>query len=379
MSDQHSSHSTSPGSAPASSHSSSQDRSTGPSSTDPVAGLTPLGWDARVEASLAGVPAGLSPARVVRVERGGCVLALADGDHPARSEADLAVGDWVAARRVSDTLVVETVVPRWSQLARRNAEGLTQVLAANVDLVLVTAPADHLSLARVERETVLAWDSGAQPVVLLTKSDLAEPGLVGELGGRLVGTEVIPTSSTSGEGVEQVRELLGPNRTAVLLGPSGAGKSSLVNALLGTERLAVSHVRAGDRRGRHTTTARQLLTLPTGGVVIDMPGLRSLSLAGSDGEGIAHTFSDIEDLAEGCRFADCRHEYEPGCAVTAALDGGELDAHRVANYRKLQRELDYQSRRDDPVARREAERVWKMRTKASRQLFRERAQRSDRG
>lgn len=335
--------------------------------------LASLGWDGRVEARLAEVATGGLPGRVVRVERGGCVLALADGDHAARSAVAVAVGDWVGARWCGCDLVVEAVAPRWSQLTRRDPQGLTQILAANIDIVFITAPADRLSAARVERETVVAWDSGAQPVVLLTKLDLADPGLVGQLRTRLVGVDVIATSTVTGAGVDQVADALRPCRTAVLLGPSGAGKSSLVNRLLGVDRLAVADVRDGDRRGRHTTSVRQLLGVPTGGVVIDTPGLRSLALAG--GDGIANTFADVEALAAGCRFADCRHEQEPDCAVTAAADAGELDARRVANYHKLRRELDFQFRRDDPIARGEAERALKIRAKAARRLYRDRAER----
>jgi len=335
--------------------------------------LVPLGWDQQVAARLAGVAAGLLPGRVVRVERSACLVALPDGEYPARSAAAVAVGDWIGARRCEHDAVVEAVAPRWSQLTRRDPEGLTQILAANIDLVLVAAPADRLSAARVEREIAVAWDSGAQPVVLLTKLDLGESRLAEQLRTRLVGVDVIATSTVTGTGVDRVAALLRPGRTAVLLGPSGAGKSSLVNLMLGTERLAVGDVRGGDRRGRHTTSARQLLAVPTGGVLIDTPGLRSLSLAG--GEGLASTFADIEELAAGCRFADCRHGQEPGCAVTAAVEAGQLDARRLANYHKLQRELDFQARRDDPIARSEAERKWKIRAKAARQLNRSRKNR----
>ncbi len=341
-----------------------------------VPALTSLGWDSRVEAGLAELADGALPGRVVRVERGGCVLGLAEGDHAARSTAAVAVGDWVGARRRGSDLLVEAVAPRWSQLTRRDPEGLTQILAANIDIVFIAAPADRLSAARVERETVVAWDSGAQPVVLLTKLDLADPALETQLRARLVGVEVIATSTVTGAGMDQVAETLRPSRTAVLLGPSGAGKSSLVNGLLGAERLSVADVRHGDRRGRHTTSVRQLVVVPTGGVVIDTPGLRSLALAG--GEGLATTFADVEALAARCRFADCRHELEPDCAITAAVEAGGLDGRRVASYHKLRRELDFQVRRDDPLARSEAERLLKIRAKAARRLFRERADRQER-
>ncbi|MBT8226795.1 MAG: ribosome small subunit-dependent GTPase A [Dactylosporangium sp.] len=344
-------------------------------SADPTPPLAALGWDTRVEALLADIDGGPHPGRVVRVERGACMVALADGTHPARATVTPAVGDWVATHRCGDDLLVDAIAPRWSQLTRRDPEGRTQILAANIDLVCITAPADRLSPARVERETVVAWDSGAQPLVLVTKCDLAAPGLITELRTRLCGVDIIATSTVTGEGVDQVADALRPCHTAVLLGPSGAGKSSLANILLGADLLDTTDVRPGDRRGRHTTSVRHLLAVPTGGVLIDTPGLRGLALAG-DGEGLAFAFADIEALAEGCRFTDCRHDREPGCAVTAAVDTGALDARRVANYHKLQRELDFEIRKDDPIARGEAERVWKIRAKASRQFFRDRAQRS---
>jgi len=213
----------------------------------------------------------------------------------------------------------------------------------------------------------MAWDSGARPVVLVTKADVAAPQQVDELRARLACIDVIATSAFTGAGLLEVGALLQPCRTAVLLGPSGAGKSSLVNALLGERRMVTGDVRAEDHRGRHTTTSRQLLVVPTGGVLIDTPGLRSLALAG-DGAGVAATFEDIADLATGCRFGDCGHLTEPGCAVMAAIAGGRLDAGRLASYRKLQREIGFEARRDDPLARRQAARVWKANTRAMRNL-----------
>ena len=217
----------------------------------------------------------------------------------------------------------------------------------------------------------MGWDSGARPVVLLTKYDLAPDGLEDELRNRVLGVDVIVTSTVTGEGVDDVRAQLQPARSGVLLGPSGAGKSSLANALLGGEQLATRAVRAHDHRGRHTTAARQLLVVPTGGVLIDTPGLRSLALAMDHG-GVAATFPDIEELATQCRFADCRHDQEPGCAVLAAVEAGILEPDRLASYRKLSRELEYEARRDDPVAANETLRTWKARTKAMRRLYRER-------
>ena len=280
------------------------------------------------------------------------------------------VGDWVRVH-IDDTSTVTQVAPRWSELARRDPTGVTQVLAANVDLVLVAAPADRISFARVEREVAVGWDSGARPVVLLTKSDLDVDGVGIRLRDRLVGVDVLDVSAVSGDGAEAVAGLLRPTHTGVLRGPSGAGKSTLVNLMAGVAVAATGPVREADRRGRHVTTSRELRVLPAGGVLIDTPGLRSLSLPEDHG-GVAAAFPDIEEWAGNCRFRDCAHEQEPGCAVIAALEAGALDAARLDNYRKLRREGDFQRRRDDPVAAHEARMVWKQRAKAARRMFKER-------
>jgi ribosome biogenesis GTPase len=265
-----------------------------------------------------------------------------------------AVGDWVAAAGS----VVVAVVPQWSALTRADPAGNgLQVLAANVDVVAITAPADRLSPARVERELAAAWDSGAQPLVILTKADLADPTTAENLATRLVGADVIATSAATGAGVDEFRRRLQPCRTAVLLGPSGAGKSTLANALLGEDILATGDVRDGDRRGRHTTTSRQLVAVPGGGVLIDTPGLRSLALAGE--VEIGQAFPEIEALAGGCRFGDCTHTVEPGCAVIAAAGDGGLDPARLESYRKLQREMAAEARRTDPLARKAQLSEWK--------------------
>jgi ribosome biogenesis GTPase len=263
------------------------------------------------------------------------VATEADTERRVRAHVLPAVGDWVAVR--DDGLVV-AVADRWSELARRDPSGGHQVLAANVDVVFVTAPADRLSLARVEREAAIAWDGGARPVVLVTKCDLpAADDVVAAARDRLVGVDVIATSALTDAGLDDVAGELRPNRTAVLLGPSGAGKSSLTNALLSADVLPIGDVRAADHRGRHTTTSRQLLAVPGGGVVIDTPGLRSLSLPDDRG-GVAAAFPEIDELAAGCRFADCAHGSEPGCAVRAAEADGALDPARLASYLKLRAE-----------------------------------------
>jgi ribosome biogenesis GTPase len=309
--------------------------------------------------------AGFVPGRVVGVDRGWCRLATPDGER-ALPVPGTAVGDWAAI----DGDSIHEMLPRWSELGRLDPDGGRQVLASNIDVVLIAAPGDRLSSTRVERELVIAWDSGARPVVVLTKLDVAPPGAVAELAGRLGTVDLIATSSVAGSGLDEIRAVLVHPITAAFVGPSGAGKSTLINALLGEDRLAVGAVRDEDRRGRHTTTSRQLVPLPSGGSLIDMPGLRSLGTDASD-TAVAATFPDIDDLALGCRFADCAHEVEPGCAVNAAVAGGELDAGRLASYRKLVRETAFERARSDPVLRTEQARVWKTRSKEQRRLYRE--------
>jgi ribosome biogenesis GTPase len=262
-------------------------------------------------------------------------------------------------------------VPQWSALTRLDPDGATvQVLAANLDLVLVTAPADRLSPARVERELVAAWDSGAQPVVVLTKADVARPELADELRERLLGVDVLATSATTGEGVDDLLGRLRPSRTAVLLGPSGAGKSSLANRLLGADVLATGEVRADDHRGRHTTTSRQLVAVPGGGVLIDTPGLRSLALALGGHDSIEQVFPDVDALAAECRFRDCRHRQEPGCAVQGAIADGTLASARFASYEKLAAEEALLARRTTPLTRRATLAMWKARAKVGRENMR---------
>lgn len=341
--------------------------------------LADLGWSDRVLAlftshrevamqragatGVTGAPSASGvPARVTRVERSACLAVGPDGvERPLRAEPLPAVGDWV----VMADGAVRHVLPRSSALTRVDPDGAgVQILAANVDVVAVVTPADRSSPARVERELLLAWDSGAMPLVVVTKADLDTDGVAAALGARIAGVDVIAVSAATGSGVEALRSRLRPDRTAVLVGPSGAGKSTLANALLDDERLATGEVRDGDRRGRHTTTSRQLLAIPGGGVLIDTPGLRGLGLAGDVdvGEG----FPDIEALAARCRFSDCRHEREPGCAVTESIATGALDADRLRSFRKLAREVAAEQRRHDPIARQQERRVWKARTKDAR-------------
>jgi ribosome biogenesis GTPase / thiamine phosphate phosphatase len=326
--------------------------------------LAAYGWSDRVATLFHSEPAVTSgrTGRVTRVERG--AIAVIDGSGVERMCASTgvpAVGDWV----VVDGQRLAAVLPRWSCLDRRDPEtGRAQVLAANVDLVLVTVPGDRPNSARAERELLIAWESGARPMVVMTKADLATRGLLDEMADRLAGVDVIATSAETGAGVAEVAAILAPDLTGVLLGPSGAGKSRLTNALLGEQRQATGEVRADDRRGRHTTTSRQLLPLPGGGVIIDTPGLRSLGVL-SAGR-LDRAFPDIDALATGCRFADCAHDVEPGCAVIAAVVAGDLPRQRLASYNKLGREAAAERQRTDPLERRAVKRVWKQRTMDAR-------------
>ena len=315
--------------------------------------LVLYGWNERVAAWWASVERGeWRPGRVVRVERapgnqgftGAGIVRLSDGEVlAATNAAPPAVGDWVAVHAGDEEIaIIHALLPRWSALTRQDPgdENTEQVLAANVDVVLIVAPLDRLRVSRIERELLVAWESGATPMVVLTKADLDRKAAAraSDLTDRFRGTEVVLTSARTGAGLDALVAALQPNRTAVLFGPSGAGKSTLANALIGDDVLATGDVREGDHRGRHTTTTRQLIPLGRGGVLIDTPGLRSVGVWGGE-EGLAAAFADVEQFTEACRFRDCRHESEPGCAVTDAVARGELEAARVESYRKLHREV----------------------------------------
>jgi ribosome biogenesis GTPase / thiamine phosphate phosphatase len=267
-------------------------------------------------------------------------------------------------------------LPRRTALARKAAgRGVeAQVLAANLDTVFVVTSLNRdLNLRRVERYLSMVWESGARPVVLLTKADLrAEPAAaVAEVEARAPGVPVHAVSVVAGSGLAALREHLRPGESAALIGSSGVGKSTLLNWLLGADRLAVGAIRADDDRGRHTTTARQLLVLPDGGVVIDTPGLREVQLWESE-SGLAQAFDDLAALAARCRFRDCRHGGEPGCAVAAAVAAGSLARERLENHRKLAAEMRSLAARSDPHARREEKQRVKTLCKAQKRMYRDR-------
>ena len=313
--------------------------------------LADLGWDGSTS-----VPEGLEPARVIAQHRGALVVVAASGERVATVAGRLlhtddpppAVGDWVALA-LGD--VVHVVLPRQGALRRADPGGSTepQVLAANVDLALIVTGLDRdLNERRIERWLALALDSGVEPLLVLSKADLHDdPAEVALAWSERSGAAVLPISSRTGAGLAELGEKLAPGRTAVLLGSSGAGKSTLVNALLGEDRQATATVRASDDRGRHTTTRRELIVLPGGALLIDTPGLRLPRLwepAAVDGGG----FADLEVLALGCRFADCRHDGEPGCAVR-----GQVSEERLRNWEKLARERAWIEERRDAKSRSE--------------------------
>ncbi|TCC49601.1 ribosome small subunit-dependent GTPase A [Kribbella capetownensis] len=344
--------------------------------------LQALGLDSSTADYLSSVPAELVPGRVSRVDKGLATVLTEDG--PVRAswssallaaiasdhQAGPCTGDWAVLRHwPDDRMTVESLAPRRTAIVRAEVGGSSrgQVLAANVDVIaIVVGLVPEPNIVRIERFLALAWESGARPVVVLTKSDLVgdADALAEDVARAAPGADVLVCSATTGQGLESVQAVLDGDATVALLGSSGAGKSSLVNALAGVELLDVQDIRE-DGKGRHTSVRRELIVLPNGGVVIDTPGLRGIGLQES-GEGLAAAFPDITALAEQCKFKDCAHATEPGCAVRAALEDGTLPIRRFESWTKLQREAAFMARRNNLRLRAEAKKQWARQTKAYR-------------
>jgi ribosome biogenesis GTPase len=343
--------------------------------------LDELGWTPELAEEL---EPGLRPGRVAAAHRAAFDV-LCDGGAVVRTrlpgrmahfdDVDVAVGDWVG---LSDGLI-RRVLPRRSALVR-TAAGLTsrpQTLAANVDVAfVVTSLGPDLEPRRLERYLVTIWESGASPEIVLTKADRFDDDAVWEMVASVesvaLGVPVWIVSSVTGDGVDALRARVSAGRTAVLIGSSGVGKSTLVNRWLGSEVLATRETRADDDEGRHTTTSRQLLLLPGGGMVIDTPGIRELQLGVADSSSLDDAFADVEELAAECRFNDCAHRTEPGCAVRAALADGSLPHDRFASWQKLQRELRSIEVRTNARLRKEERKRWHQLTAEARTRTRHR-------
>ncbi|MCD8316211.1 MAG: ribosome small subunit-dependent GTPase A [Eggerthellaceae bacterium] len=318
---------------------------------------------------------GLMPGHVIKLDRGYPLVRLSDGEvlrceHATslvkENELRAVIGDEVEVfvPAEHDKAIIEEICPRRTELVRKDPteRALPQVMAANFDRIIVAQPLSEVNIHRLERELVLAFETGAYVTVVLTKADLAEDeAQVAEVRDRvhsIVGDEVdtLVVSSESPESVEAVRRLITPGTMAVLMGRSGVGKSSLVNLLVGHEVQQTGEVRQTDGKGRHTTVSREVIDLPGGGSVVDMPGIRGLGLWDAR-SGVDAAFADIAEAAKGCRFRDCRHEAEPGCAVRAAVEAGKISAERLNSYKSLMREIEDNNERREQARWMESEKA----------------------
>jgi ribosome biogenesis GTPase len=352
--------------------------------------LTRWGWNSYFEAFWRGADwENAAPARVIAQQRKFWRVAGEFGECWAEASGKLrfaadegaewpAVGDWVAAELHGEgaTAVIQEVLPRRSKFVRKSPgkKMEEQGIAANVDTALLVSALDgDFNPRRVERYLAQCWESGARPVIVLNKADACEGARAkaAEMERVAVGTAVCLVSAKTGQGFGELEGFLRPGHTLVLLGSSGVGKSTIANRLLGYAVQEVQPVRESDSRGRHTTTTRELFALPGGALLMDTPGLREMQLWDAE-DGVEQVFAEIDALAGRCRFGDCRHEGEPGCAVQAALDAGTLDPARLENRRKLMREQEFLRRKVDPEARQEQKEQWKQIHRAQRQKYQQR-------
>jgi ribosome biogenesis GTPase len=351
--------------------------------------LKSYGWNQFFENQFASISdEDLIPGRVIAQQRNSYTVKSEDGDLPAhiagkvryyaRGIEDLpAVGDWVALTRAGDgSARIERILDRQTQFVRKAPGDRTeqQVLAANVDAVFLVSGLDYdFNLRRIERYLVLANESGARPIIVLNKADLCENILqkMEEVKSVAPDIPIVAMSALYDQGLDAFEKYLPTRSTAVLLGSSGVGKSTIINHLMGVERQATQTVREDDSHGRHTTTHRELMMLRWGAMLIDTPGLRELQLWG-EAQSVQDTFQDITDLATLCRFSDCHHESEPGCAVKEALREGSLDQHRYESFIKLQREIAYLKRKEDPGEQRKTKEKWKKIHQANKQFYKTR-------
>ncbi|MFH1891780.1 MAG: ribosome small subunit-dependent GTPase A [Candidatus Zixiibacteriota bacterium] len=362
--------------------------------------INELGWNSFFEKHFGDSKRGdFIPARIACQHKGRYDIHCSHGSMTAEISGKLqhesvfmaeypAVGDWVVvtARPHEGKAIIHKILPRKSSFSRKailaggrkgiGGETEEQILAANIDTVFLVSGLDRdFNIRRIERYVAIAWDSGANPVVILNKADvcrnLEEP--IEEVETVAMGVPVHAVSAIEKTGLDALQQYLARGSTVVFLGSSGVGKSTIINSLLGDDLLKVGGLRVRDQRGRHTTTQREMIILPSGGIVIDTPGMREIQLW-SDDEGLSRTFADVEEIADQCRFRNCRHQGEPGCAVEQALEDGTLDRDRFDSYGRLQKELKYLSIRKDQKARLVETAKWKKITKSMRQRYKMRGE-----